>query len=83
MTCRTSRGSGSGSTGRRSGSDDWSVPTFRRAVDDRSRRVAAGVPRPWSRAERDPADVASDTPERDPDATGWPMRDRRGWRSNA
>ena len=62
----------------RSGSDDWSVPTFRRAVEDRfAPRRLPGVPRPWSLPERDPADVSNDTPERDPERPLLAMHDRR------
>jgi cell division protein FtsW len=60
--------------GARDGCDDWSVPTFRRAVED---RFAPRRPRPWSRPVDDPVDVDDATPERDPDRPEIAVRERR------
>ena len=60
--------------GARDGRDDWSVPTFRRAVED---RFAPRRPRPWTRPAEEPVDVADATPERDPARPEVAMRERR------
>ena len=60
--------------GARDGRDDWSVPTFRRAVED---RFAPRRPRPWNRPAEEPVDVADATPERDPARPEVAMSERR------
>jgi len=60
--------------GARDGRDDWSVPTFRRAVGD---RFAPRRARPWARPAEEPVDVADATPERDPARPEVAMRERR------